>query len=61
LWAFATDDDLGGPPMKVAKLKKHDFARAQPQSGEEEQDGRIAPTADGGAIRRGQHALHFLG
>ena len=41
--SFTANDDLAGTPVKVAELKKDDFARAQPKSGQEEQDRRIAP------------------
>ena len=44
--SFTAHDDLAGTPAKVAELKEDDFARAQPKSGQEEQDSRIAPTTN---------------
>ena len=44
--SFTANDDLTDTPVQVAQVKKDDFARAQPKSGEEEQDRGIAPTTN---------------
>ena len=44
--AFATDDDLGGPPADIVQFQRDDLARAQTKSGKEKQD-RIVPAPAG--------------
>src|SRR5713226_2616588 len=59
-WPLAADDDLAGAPAKVPELERHDFARAQTQAGEQEQDGHITATSRCPYIRRRSYSLHLL-
>ena len=54
------DQDFTGPPVKVACLKSYDFTSPQPKSGQQKQDGIVAPASGGSTIRHRQHSLHLI-
>ena len=59
--SFSAHEQLTGVPIDVVELQSDDFAPAQTQSREQQQDGVIAPADRRGARTRVEHPLHVVG
>ena len=60
-WSFTSDDDLGGPPVEVLELERHDLAGAQPEPREQEHDGVVATAPRRRPVRGGERTLDVVG